>query len=347
METKELLMKLSNIDGISGREGEVSKFLMDYVQGKSEIDDFGNVYFGNLQTDKRKICIYSHLDEVGFLVKHITSDGFIYFQPIGSWWGHVMLGQKVKITARKNGHVYEGIIGTLPENSVMTEKIVPIEKMYIDVGATDREEIEAIGIQIGDMITPAVEAKETFNGRYVTGKALDNRVGCCVMAEVFNHLSGKLHAVEMIGVATAQEEVGTRGSKIAGAKVQGDINIILDVANGKDTPKAAFYKSRVLGDGPGLVVSDKTALGDIRLLDFVKGAAEECGIPYQYDFFGGGGTDAGSVQLASGKPTLVISIPVRYCHSWNALVHISDCEGAIQLLVAVIEELERRGGEIE
>ncbi|EOL44658.1 M42 family metallopeptidase [Enterococcus phoeniculicola] len=342
MDVKGKIMELSTLDGISGREDSVGLALSKMISQDNQKDAFKNYYYGNLKTTKKKVAIYSHLDEVGFFVKSIDESGFIYFQEIGGWWGHVILGQKVRITARANKQVYKGVVGTLPEGSVMDEHVVPISKMYIDLGVINREEVVELGIQIGDMITPDTKAEETQNGQFIMGKALDNRVGCGIMAEVLNTIQDKTYEnLEVIGVATAQEEAGTRGSKIAAKVVKGDINLIIDVANGKDTPRASTSKTRILGKGPGICLYDKTALANIELADFLQKTAEKNGISYQFDQFAGGGTDAGSIQLYEGNPTIVLSIPVRYCHSWHSLVSIGDCEKLVTLICCFLEELDK------
>ncbi|MCB5953404.1 M42 family metallopeptidase [Enterococcus sp. CWB-B31] len=347
MELKDHLLYLSNLDGIAGREDAVGDYLATIIKQSSFKDTFKNYYFGDLTTKKKRVAVYAHLDEVGFFVREIDSAGFIRFQPIGSWWGHVILGQRVRITSRKTGQTFIGIVGTLSEGSVMDDRVVEVDKMYIDLGAGSRQEAADLGIQIGDMITPDTAAQETATGNFITGKALDNRVGCSVMAGVMDYFSkNELAQIEVLGVATAQEEAGTRGSKVAAPKVRGDINLIIDVANGKDTPKAASTKTRILGAGPGICLYDKTALADITLADALKETAESNQIPYQFDQFTGGGTDAGSIQLYEGKPTIVISVPVRYCHSWNSMVHLSDCENAVTLICRYIENFEKKLGEL-
>lgn len=339
--TDKLLMKLSNLDALPGQEAQVQVALQEEIKDKSSKDAFGNLYFGDLQSDKKKIALYAHMDEVGFFVHRISDDGFVYFYPIGGWWGHVVLGQQVRATCRKNGAILEGIVGTLPKISHKTTEVVPIHEMYIDFGAHSKSELEEAGLQIGDMILPNTQSKKSFNHKKIIGKALDDRVACTVMAQVKNQV--KTENIEVIGVATVQEEAGTRGSKVAAAQIDADINIVIDVANGKDTPKAAEFPNRVQGNGPGLVLADKTALGNIKLLDYCKEIAEENQIPWQYDLLGGGGTDAGSVQLFAGKPTLVFCVPTRYCHSWNSIVEISDVEATIDLLMAVIRSLDEGG----
>lgn len=348
MELTKDLLNLSDIAGIAGWEKDVGKYLNKIISQTSTIDEFNNHYYGDLTTNKKRVAVYAHTDEVGFLVRNIDKYGFIYFHPIGGWWGHVILGQEVQITCRKTGKTLIGVVGTLPEGSVKGDHVLPIDKMYIDIACDSREEVLALGIQIGDMITPVSKSRVSTNKKYIIGKALDDRVGCAVMAGLMNNLEKYYFKnIEVIGVATAQEEAGTRGSVIAAKKVQGDINLILDVADGKDTPKAASLKTRVLGAGPGICLYDKTALATISLADFVAGVAEEKEIPYQYDQLIGGGTDAGSVQLTDGKPTLVISIPVRYCHSWHSQVNISDCQQAIKLLTEVMIKLNKNGGKLD
>ena len=345
MQLTKHLAHLSNIAGISGREEQVGAYLASTITQETSTDSFKNYYFGDLATTKKKIAIYAHLDEVGFIVRAIDSAGYLTFQPIGGWWGHVILGQKVRITARKNGEVYEGIVGTLPPGSVMGNTVVPIDKMYIDLGVADAKEVAALGIQVGDMITPATEASLSANGEYLIGKALDNRVGCSIVSEVMHYFATRpLAHCEVIGVATAQEEAGTRGSKVAAPVVNGDINIILDVANGKDTPQAATQKTRILGQGPGICLYDKTALATIELADALQETAEQDQLPWQFDQLTGGGTDAGSVQLYAGKPTIVLSIPVRYCHGWHSMVNVADCENTVRLICQYIERIERKLG---
>lgn len=343
--TDKLLMQLSNLDALPGQETQVQQALQKTIQGPVKKDTFGNLYFGDLATKKKKIALYAHMDEIGFFVHRITDDGFVYFYPIGGWWGHVVLGQQVRATCRKNGTVLEGIVGTLPKSSHKMTEVVPLSELYIDFGVHSKTELEAAGLQIGDMILPNTLAKKSFNQKKIIGKALDDRVACTIMAQVKNQVDTK--TIEVIGVGTVQEEAGTRGSKVAAAQVDADINIVIDVANGKDTPRAAEMPNRIQGNGPGLVLADKTALGNMKLLDHCREVAEKNHLPWQYDLLGGGGTDAGSVQLFAGKPTLVFCVPVRYCHSWNSMVEISDVEATIELLSAVIRSFDEGGAELE
>lgn len=342
MNRQELLEHLTNIDAVSGREKEICDWITSKINISHKTDRFGNLFIGELNKKAMTVGIYGHMDEVGFLVKHITDDGFIYFHPLGSWWGHVVLGQEVRITARKNNHKIKGIIGTLPEQSKMSKEVLPIEKMYIDIGASSKGVVEKWGIQIGDMICPATQAQHMGHSGFLMAKALDDRIGCATVISVMEEMKEQLKNIHPVGILTVQEEVGTRGSQVVHRTIEPDINIVIDVANAKDTPKAASYKNRVAGEGPCVVVYDKTSLAPIGLVDLIVDIAKESNISVQYDYLSGGGTDAGSLQDQTGAPTIVISVPVRYCHSFHSMVHISDYENTIELLKKILKKLDQR-----
>lgn len=335
------LLELSNLDGISSREEAVGDYLIKVIDAQSEKDTFKNVYFGNIHSNKKRVAIYCHQDEVGFIINKIDASGYLYFSPFGNWNIMHLISQKVTITARKNNRKINGIIQLKP----VKLHEATFNDLYIDLGIENKAEIDALGIQLGDMVTPYSPPRLSPDHHFIIGKALDNRVGCAIMAEVMNHFSTeKFKNIEVIGVGTAQEEVGTRGSKVASSMLESDINLIIDVADGKDTPGIQNNKKRILGNGPGLCLYDKTAIGSIELIDeFVK-MAEKNEFIYQYDYFTGGGTDAGSIQQQYGKPTIVISVPVRYCHTWNSIVKISDCLEAVKMITTFINHMNHVNG---
>ncbi|MGX7419549.1 M42 family metallopeptidase [Carnobacterium gallinarum] len=348
--TREFYQALSMADGVAGREQEVRDVLANFFNKndalKQEVDGFGNFYVTTDLPQTKKVMLMAHTDEVGFLVKHITEEGFIYFQPLGGWWGHVLLGQLVTVTARKNKLKYRGVIGTTPSKNHAPEKVIAPTDMYIDLGVSSRKAVSDLGILPGDMITPYTESIAMADENYLLGKAWDDRVGCGIMAEVLNEMSRlSLTEFNVVGVGSVQEEVGTRGSKIAAKKVLPDVAIVLDVATAKDTPQADRYRNRELGKGPGIVLYDKTALADLHLVDKMVEVAEIHQIPYQYDQLSGGGTDAGSVQLTGGSiPTIVISLGVRYCHSGASIIQLEDVKNCVALLVKFIQTIDQEGG---
>ncbi|WP_314062138.1 M42 family metallopeptidase [uncultured Vagococcus sp.] len=343
---KKQLIDLMKADAIAGREQEVRRVIIDYLTPfdiKLERDGYGNQYASLTNgSQKPKLMIIAHMDEVGFMVKHITADGFIYTQPFGGWNSQVVLGQRVTVTSRQKGSKYRGVFGTTAKKGQNPQEPVTLGEMYVDIGAKNQSEVEALGIQVGDMITPSGEIEELPNN-LILGKALDDRSGCVILLEVLNRLSKEAHLnVEVVGVFSAQEEVGTRGSFVAAAKINPYEALILDVATAKDTPGADQYQNRCLGHGPGIVWFDKTAVSDVKLSDRVIAIAKKEGIPFQHDVFAGGGTDAGSVQLAGGGvPTVGLSLGVRYCHSGSSIASLVDMEASVNLIVAYVKSINR------
>lgn len=352
MGKQELYQALSMADGVAGREKEVRDVLKQYLQPHTlELDEdfFGNFYAKKQNGNARKVMIVAHTDEVGFLVKRITADGFLYFQPLGGWWSHHLLAEKVTISSRKNGKKFRGIIGATPPKNHDSSRTIPIGDLYIDIGAASKEEVAALGISPGDMVTPyTVFEPLAANPELLLGKAWDDRAGCAVMARVLEQVASKTwQEIDIIGVGSSQEEVGTRGSKIAAETIKPDIAIILDVATAKDTPRADNYQNRILGAGPGVVWYDKTAIGDVALASKFIDLAEAHQLPYQHDMLAGGGTDAGSVQLSgNGVQTITLSLGVRYCHTSSSIVHSRDIDSLVNWLLLFLEDLEANGGQL-
>ncbi|WP_346207584.1 M42 family metallopeptidase [Caldifermentibacillus hisashii] len=342
----DLYKMLSLADGVAGRESEVREIIkksVDSTNLKTWQDNFGNFYVQTKYNNSKKIMICAHMDEVGFLVKHITEDGFIYMQPLGGWWGHVLLGQNVTITSRKSGEKFRGVIGTTPSKGYNPDRVIEPSAMYVDIGAENIDAIIAMGIQPGDMITPYTIPEKLLDNNYLLGKAWDDRVNCGVLVHVMNEISNlSLKHYDIVGVGTAQEEVGTRGAKIAAETICPDIAIVLDVATAKDTPGADIYKNRILGRGPGISLYDKTAISSLELTDTIIEIAKDNNIPFQYDMLAGGGTDAGVIHISNGGiPTAVLTLGVRYCHSGASIVHMGDVEKMIELILQVIIELDK------
>ena len=341
----ELLKKLCLADGIAGREAEVSQVIREKLATKNievTTDKYGNLFASlNKNPELKKVVIVAHMDEIGFIIKHITDDGFIYVQPIGSWSSQVVVGQKMTITSRKKNKKYRGVFGVTPRTGRSLAEVIPMKELYLDIGGRSREDIADLGIQVGDMVTPYSEFEELPNN-LILGKALDDRLGCAALVELLCKLKSKEKLnVELTAIFSVQEEVGTRGSYVAAASCKNDEGIIIDVATAKDTPGADLYKNRCLGQGPGIVWYDKTAVSNVALCDRLLATANEINIPYQHDLFAGGGTDAGSIQLASGGiPTVGISMGVRNCHSAVSIASLLDLENTVQLIEAYLSQNE-------
>ncbi|MFK9091230.1 M42 family metallopeptidase [Bacillus salipaludis] len=346
--TLTMLKELTDARGIPGNEREVREVMKKYIEPFADemtTDGLGSLIAKKIgKAGGPKIMVAGHLDEVGFMITQIDDKGFLRFQPVGGWWGQVMLAQRVTIVTRK-GDV-TGIIGSKPPHVLSAEarkKPVEIKDMFIDIGASSREEASEWGVRPGDMVVPYFEFTVMNNEKMLLAKAWDNRIGCAIAIDVLKQLKDVEHPNEVYGVGAVQEEVGLRGAKTATYKIQPDIGFAVDVGIAGDTPgiseKEALSK---MGKGPQVVVYDASMVAHKGLRDLVTDTADELNIPYQFESIPGGGTDAGSIHLThNGVPALAITIATRYIHSHAAMLHRDDYENAVKLIVEVIKRLDR------
>ncbi|MBS4216892.1 M42 family metallopeptidase [Bacillus sp. FJAT-49711] len=348
-ETLTMLKELTDAKGIPGNEYEPREVMKKYIApyaDEIETDGLGSIIAKKAgDANGPKIMIAGHLDEVGFMITQIDKNGFLRFQTVGGWWSQVMLAQRVTIVTTKGD--ITGVIGSKPPHILSPEarkKPVEIKDMFIDIGASSREEALEWGVRPGDMAVPYFEFTVMNNEKHLLAKAWDNRIGCAIAIDVLKNLKDENHPNVVYGVATVQEEVGLRGAKTAGNKVQPDISIAVDVGIAGDTPgvseKEAMGK---MGDGPQIILYDASMVSHKGLRELVTKTADELGIPYQFDAIPGGGTDAGSIHLANeGAPSLAITIATRYIHTHAGILHRDDFENAVKLITEVIKRLDRK-----
>ena len=347
-ETLTMLKDLTDAKGIPGNEREPREVMKNYITPYADeitSDGLGSLIAKKVgQADGPKVIIAGHLDEVGFMITRIDDKGFLRFQTVGGWWSQVMLAQRVTIVTRK-GDV-TGVIGSKPPHILPPEarkKPVEIKDMFIDIGASSREEAEEFGVRPGDQVVPYFEFTVMNNEKMLLAKAWDNRIGCAIAIDVLKQLKGTDHPNVVYGVGNVQEEVGLRGAKTSTSIIQPDLAFAVDVGIAGDTPgiseKEAASK---MGEGPQIILYDASMVSHKGLRDFVTSTADELNIPYQFDHIPGGGTDAGSIHVThKGVPALAITIATRYIHSHAAMLHRDDYENAVKLIVEVIKRLDR------
>lgn len=347
--TLTMLKELTDANGIAGNERQPREVMRKYIKpfaDKIETDNLGSLIAEKVgDANGPKIMVAGHLDEVGFMVTQIDDRGFVKFQTVGGWWGQVMLSQRVTITTRKSEEII-GVIGSKPPHILPAEvrnKPVDVKDMFIDIGATSKEEVLSWGVLPGDMITPYFEFNVMKNDKLLLAKAWDNRIGCAIAIDVLRALKDEQHPNIVYGVGNVQEEVGLRGAKTSTFKIQPDIGFSVDVGIAGDTPGITAKESTSkIGAGPQIIIYDASMVSHKGLRDFVVDIAEEHNIPYQFDAMSGGGTDAGSIHLtANGVPALAIGIATRYIHSHAGILHRDDYENTVKLIVEVIKKLDR------
>jgi putative aminopeptidase FrvX len=344
----ELLRELTEAPGVSGYEEEVRDIIRQHLKGITVIeqDRLGSIVCRkNGDAETPRIMLAGHMDEVGFIVKLITDEGFIRFSTLGGWWGHVMLAQRVVIKTRK-GDV-QGLIGSKPPHVLSDEerkKLQEPKDMYIDVGATSAEEVRGLGIRPGDPITPICPFTVLNTGKTYMGKAFDDRVGCALFIDVIKDLVKQKHPNTVYGVGTVQEEVGLRGARTSSWVVEPDVGLTMEISVAGDVPDVKKEDAQgKLGKGPVIILRDGTMIPNLMLRDLFIDTAEELKIPYQFDMMERGGTDSGAIHLhRHGVPNLVIGVPTRHIHSHAGIIHREDYDNAVRLITAVVTKLDAK-----
>jgi endoglucanase len=345
--TEQFLKTITEAPGVPGYEGEVRALLRRRLEPVATIeqDRIGSIIGKRVGTaDSPRVMLAGHMDEIGFMVRHIAKEGFIKFQPLGGWWDQVLLGQRVTIKTSR-GDV-TGVIGAKPPHLLPKDerdKVVEKTKMYIDIGATSADEVADAGVRVGDPIIPVSQFTVLANPKTYMTKALDDRVGCALAVQTLERLADGEHPNAVFAVGTVMEEVGLRGAKTSAHVVNPDVAIVLEVDICGDVPGIEKEESAVrLGGGPTMLVYDARMIPNLKLRDLVIATAEALGTPLQLSAMSGGATDGGAIHLHNqGVPTVVIGVPTRHIHSHSAIMHRDDYDRALDLLVALIKKLDR------
>lgn len=348
------LKQLSESFGPSGFEREVIKIVKDYASRftkEIKSDKLGSTAFilkGSSETPR--VLVAGHVDEVGFIVTSITKEGFLTFRPLGGWFSQVLLSQRVLVRS-KSGQIL-GVIASKPPHLLKEDernKVIPIDQMYIDIGASSKEEVEKMGIRIGDPAIPWSPFSVSNNNKVAFGKAFDDRIGAFLAIEALRHIVENkiLHPNTYCAVATVQEEVGLRGAQTTSFLVEPDIAIVTEVDIAGDVPGINPSEApTAIGKGPSIVTFDASMIPNEKLKEFVINVAEENKIPYQLSIVPGGGTDGGRFHLyKTGCPSIVIGIPTRHIHSHVGVLSLNDIENAVKLIVELIKKLDSKNVE--
>ena len=288
-----------------------------------------------------KIMLAGHCDEIGFIISHVTTEGFLCVVPVGGIDSGVLPGSQVKVQTEKG--LIDGVIGKKPIH-LMEEcdrnKSVLIKDLWVDIGAKDREDALKV-VALGEAVSFAPNYMELRNNIF-SSKGCDDKTGAFVVSEVIKILSAKKlrKDVGVYGVSTVQEEVGLRGAKTSAYGINPQVGFAVDVGFASDTPgidkrmvgEVSLGKGPVLHAGPAI----NRALGKM-LIDVAKRKK----IPYQFSSLGRpDGTDTGAMQLSrEGVATALISVPNRYMHTMVETCSLDDLEFSAQLIAETILEI--------
>lgn len=333
METN-LLKQLVMASGTSGDEQEIREILYkELVDQADEItfDGLGS-FIARKGSKGPKVAIIAHMDEVGFIVKHISDDGFISFDTVGSWWNQSMLNHRVEI--RTGTGKVAGIIGSIAPHALSeTDKARPMEPdaMFIDIGADSAEMVAEMGVAVGDFVCPEPNFAELTQDR-ILGKALDNRAGCALVTELFKRCENE--EITLYAVATVQEEVGLRGAQTSAEVIAPDIAIVIDTMVAGDTPGFDRIKFPLkLGSGAALALFDKRYIPHQKLKQDLMDTARSMAEPLQFCTMKTGATDGGRYNvMGGGRPVVAFCLPTRYLHANSSMISRSDYDSLATLL---------------
>lgn len=339
MTDQQLLMQLSDAIGVSGEEGPVRDVIWSHVRKYADeafTDTMGNLYVSRRQGRQGPVLMVSaHMDEVGFMIHHIESDGLLRFSPVGGLDPRILPGRAVVVGPKQ----IPGVIGAPPIHLTTPgerKKALPMDQLYIDIGADDRAEAEKL-VKLGDRAVFATKS-EPFGDGLLKGKALDNRVGCALLVRAM----AMDCPFPVTGVFTVQEEIGLRGAQVAAYRVEPAMALILEGTTCADTPGTEDHEqSTRLGDGPAITFMDASIIPNRVMVEGLIEAAERAGVPWQWKRTTFGGTDGGAVHKErEGVPTAVLSVPCRYIHGPAAVMNLADFEAARRTVASFLAHLD-------
>jgi len=327
---KELIKKLTESYGPSGREERIREMIRGEIEGLADemrVDAMGNlIALRRGSGDGLKVMLAAHMDEIGIIVTHVDEKGFLRFAPVGGVRPLALLGGRAVFA--------DGTVGTFglekrePEEA---KKVPGFDKLYLDVGAKDKE---SAPVGVGDIA--CFQRPFAAQGDRLMAKGFDDRIGCAVLIQVMRDVETSPHDVYF--VFSVQEEVGLRGAITSAYGIQPDLGISVDVTGTGDTPEARTMAVS-LGEGPAVKVKDGGMLAHPAVKDLLIETAEELGIPYQLEVLAGGTTDAMAIQVSrEGVPAGCLSIPCRYVHTPSEMVDHNDVLNAVKLFVALLSK---------
>lgn len=289
--------------------------------------------------DAPTVLLAGHIDEIGFVITHIDKEGFLWFAPLGWWDDQIVVGQRIRIVGGAGEVV--GVIGKKAAHLLKKEdrrKPTPLDEMWIDIGARDHD--DAAGrVEVGD---PAVIDSRfiALHGEMAVSRGMDNRVGAFVALEAARLIAHDRCAVDVYAIATTQEEITFGGALTASFRTPSTVAIAIDLTHPTDYPGADKKRNNDVTLGGGPVLSRGATIND-GVFHGLREAARSLGITTAVQAWGASsGTDIDAmIHAGAGTATGIVSVPSRYIHSPNEMVHLGDVENAARVIAGFIRTL--------
>ena len=354
MELIDLIRTMCLTPALSGHEELMIKYLtttLEPISNQVRVDTAGNVIARIDGMDPRapKVMVFAHQDQLGLVVRKVTAEGFILVERLGGVPEKVLPGLRVNIQTEE-GTIVPGVIGIKAHHATPAEekyRVTPYQELYIDIGVSSASEVYALGIQIG---CPVVyePAFQILQGGRIAATSLDDRAGCAVLVKLAEQFFAQPPAATVYIVGTVQEEFNLRGAQLAAAAIQPDLAIALDVMVAGDTPDLKDRLELKLGGGPAIGMYSFHGRGTLngtiphpQLVELAKAAATREGLSLQRNAMVGLLTDSAYVQLVvHGIPVVDLGFPARYTHTPVEVCQLSDIEGLLKLVAALVADLK-------
>jgi|TARA_B110000240_G_C13513113_1_gene461120 putative aminopeptidase FrvX len=339
------LEKYINNPSPTGFESEGQKLWLEYISPYIDehfVDTYGTVVGVINPKAKYKVVIEAHADEISWFVHYITKEGFIYLRRNGGSDHQIAPSKRVNIHTKKG--IVKAVFGwpAIHTRTAADEKVPKLDNIFLDCGCSDKKEVESLGIHVGCVVTYEDEFM-VLNDKYYVGRALDNRVGGFMIAEVARLL--KKNNIKLpfgLYITNAvQEEVGLRGAQMIVETIKPDVAIVTDVCHDTHTPMINKIKQgdTKCGDGPVLFYGPAV---QNNLLELIINSAEKNNIPFQRGAASRAtGTDTDAFAFSTGGvASALISLPLRYMHTTVESVHKDDVNNVIDLIYNLLQDIK-------
>lgn len=339
--TLELMREITQIVGISGNEKYISKALQQHYRKYTDkiiFDNLGSVFAVKLcgKENAKRVMICGHMDEAGFIVNGVTDMGLIKILPLGNIENKALLAQRVRLINREG----QELRGTIVENISEKEesKEIKISNLLVDIGATSKDEVNKLGIKLGDSIVVDGQFEVLASGKKLLSKAWNGRYGCVMSIEILESLKDVELDVDLYIGCTVQEEVGLRGAQTSTNLIKPDLGIVMDCLQASDVNGNKESIGR-LGEGILINYYDKSMMPNRALLNNLVHICKSEDIKHQY-FYSMGDGDAGWIhKLLTGCPTLTANICARNINTNSSIIHVDDYMAAKEAIIKVIKSL--------
>lgn len=345
MENLDFLSRYLNTPSPTGFEWTGQKVWLDYIKPYVDthmVDTYGSVV-GVINPDAPyKVVIEAHADEISWFVNYITDDGYIYVRRNGG--SDVMIAPSMRVNIHTDKGLVKGIFGypAIHVRDTAKDEAPNLKTIFIDCGAKNKDELAEMGVHVGCVVT-FVDEFMVLNDRFYVGRALDNRIGGYMIAQVARMIRENNVQLDfgLYVVNAVQEEIGLRGAEMISRRIKPDVAIITDVTHDTQSPA---YKKLEQGDvscSKGPVLTFGPAVQN-NLLRMIRDVAKLKEVPVQLAAVSRStGTDTDSFAYsAEGVASALISLPLKYMHTTVETVHRDDVENVIRLMYEVLVQLK-------